>query len=64
MTVRRRRVVPAGIFALCLAAALAVVPRAAPAETLDPYLVENVKVDVEAATAAKARVRFRPWPSP
>jgi len=54
MTVRRR---PLGAWlpALGLALAMAVAPRPAPAETLDPYLVENVQVDVEAANAAKAR---------
>lgn len=52
MTVRRRR---AGAWLLGLALALAAVPRPAPAEILDPYLVENVQVDVEAANAAKAR---------
>jgi hypothetical protein len=55
MTVRRRRAAAAGIFGLCLAAALTLAPRAASAQTIDPYLVDNIKVDVEAASTAKAR---------
>jgi len=55
MTVRRRRLGAAGFLGLCLALVVAVAPRPAPAETIDPYLVEGVQVDVEAASAAKAR---------
>jgi Uncharacterized protein conserved in bacteria (DUF2066) len=55
MTVRRRRVAVAGFFALALAAVAAVAPRPAAAQAIDPYLVDNIKVDVEAASTAKAR---------
>lgn len=55
MTVRRRRSGAAGLLGLCLAAALTVAPGPAPAETIDPYLVDNIKVDVEASNVAKAR---------
>ena len=52
MIVERRR---AGAWVLALALAVAVAPRPAAAETADPFLVDDIKVDVEAANVTKAR---------
>jgi hypothetical protein len=55
MTVRRRRAAAEAVLGLCLAALLALGPRTAAAQAIDPYLVDDVKVDVEAESAARAR---------
>ena len=47
MIVERRRA-GAWLLGLALALVVAVAPRPAPAETIDPYLVDGIKVDVEA----------------